>query len=159
MYINKIKIYTQNIILHFLEDGSCSNFVVHVTYAQQNCAGHILICGVEEEVTYISITVRVYLAVRVTSVVGNSTPGPRTADLGWARLIGVSLLLLLGRPQGAQAGIHWIALQSVEGGWKMRRAGMTWHRSYFWLVETTVKGRILYLGSARYWFLPPLCIV
>lgn len=45
MYINKI--YTQNIILHFLEDGSCSNFVVHVTYAQQNCAGHILICGVE----------------------------------------------------------------------------------------------------------------
>lgn len=64
--------------------------------------------------TYLSITVRVCLAVRVAPVAAVSTPGPWTADLSWARLIGVVLLFLLAGPQRAQSSGQQLALQSVE---------------------------------------------
>lgn len=120
----------------------------------------VWICREEKRGTYISITVRVGLTVRVTSVAGVSTPGPGTADLSWAGLIGVTLLLLLCRPQGAQAWSQQIALQSEEGGRKMKRAEMDWHRKFFFLtLKKQLWLRVVYLRCAGYWFLPPLCII
>lgn len=55
-------------------------------------------CVEQKDKTYLPITVRVHLAVRVTSGAGISTPGRRTANLSRAGLIGVTLLLFLGRP-------------------------------------------------------------
>ena len=127
---------------------------IHATYAQHSC----LYGYVEKGGTYMSVTVRLGLAVRVTSVAGISTSGPGTADLSWAGLIGVTLLLLLCRPQGAQAWRQQIALQGEEGGQKMKRAEMDWHRKFFYFKKTT-ELRVVYLRCADYWFLLPLCII
>lgn len=65
---------------------------------------------------YLSITVWVYLTVRVEAVAGVPTPGAWTADLSRAGLIGVVLLLFLRGPQGAQSWGQEITLQRKEGG-------------------------------------------